>query len=350
MVAEPAEPGNDPPAITNPGNRQYVRGETIAPFPIAVTDPDGDDVTVAVSGLPAGLSWASGQASGTVAADAAARAHTVTVTANDGVNDPVTATFTITVAANGAPVIVNPGNKEYGRGETITPFSIGVRDADGDTVAVQVTGLPAGLSWSPSPGQVSGTVAADAAARDYTVTVTADDGVNEAVTGDFTITVVPAWILLADSLTVSRAGGFTGAGPDVGPWPVRWARWYYAAGEPGWTIVQVYVASPGNWDAVGSVGCTTTGSFSAQAYRSTTTGGAELLGSEVSVRFLDGAGNPTSRVPAGYDDDPARLWTFRFPRTDSTLTSFGVSCLGGGGGGGAGVLQLHTVPLPPSSP
>ena len=213
-------------------------------------------------------------------------------------------------------------------------------DPDGDDVTVAVSGLPAGLSW------VSGTVAADAAARAHTVTVTANDGVNEAVTGDFTIRVVPVWILLADSLAASRAGGFTGAGPDVGTWPVRWARWYYAAGEPGWTIVQVYLASPENWYAVGSFGCATTGSLSAQAYNSQVTNGVELLGSEVSVRFLDGAGNPTSRVPAGYDDDPARLWTFRFPRTDSTLTSFGVSCIGGGNG----VLFPHTVPLPPSSP
>ena len=37
--------------------------------------------------------------SGTVAAGAAAQAHTVTVTANDGVNDAVTATFTIKVNA-----------------------------------------------------------------------------------------------------------------------------------------------------------------------------------------------------------------------------------------------------------
>ena len=355
MVAEsangaPTPPGNGAPTITNPGNRQYVRGETIAPFPIAVTDPDGDDVTVAVSGLPAGLSWASGQVSGTVAADAAARAHTVTVTANDGVNDPVTATFTITVAANSAPVIVNPGNKEYGRGETITPFSIGVRDADGDTVAVQVTGLPAGLSWSPSPGQVSGTVAADAAARDYTVTVTADDGVNEAVTGDFTIRVVPAWILLADSLAVSRLGGtYTGDGPDGGGWPIRWARWYYAEFEPGWTIVQVYVASPGSWAGAGQVGCqvqTPPPSMVWNAYKSSMTNGAELLGSEAPVRFRDGAGNPTSRVPAGYDDDPARLWTFRFPRTDSTHTRFLTSCQGAAAT--TGLLHFHNVPLPPS--
>ena len=253
---------------------------------------------------------------------------------------------------NGAPVIVNPGNREYGRGETITPFFIGVRDADGDTVAVQVTGLPAGLSWSPAPGQVSGTVAADAAARDYTVTVTADDGVNEAVTGDFTITVVPVWILLADSLTVSRLGGtYTGDGPDGGGWPIRWARWYYAEFEPGWTIVQVYVASPGSWAGAGRVGCqveTPPPSMVWNAYKSSMTNGAELLGSEAPVRFRDGAGNPTSRVPAGYDDDPARLWTFRFPRTDSTHTRFLTSCQGAAAT--TGLLHFHNVPLPPSSP
>ena len=178
---------NRTPTITNPGNKQYSQGQTITAFRIAVTDADGDEVTVGVSGLPAGLSWSSGQVSGTVSADAAARDYRVTVTADDGVNDAVTAEFTITV--NGAPVITNPGNKEYLQRQTITAFSIAVSDPNGDEVTVEVSGLPAGLSWSSSSGQVSGTVSADAAARDYRVTVTADDGVNDAVTAEFTITV-----------------------------------------------------------------------------------------------------------------------------------------------------------------
>ena len=195
---------NRTPTITNPGNKQYSQGQTITAFRIAVTDADGDEVTVGVSGLPAGLSWSSGQVSGTVSADAAARAYRVTVTANDGVNDAVTAEFTITVTANGAPMITNPGDKVYDRAEMITAFSITVSDPDDDAVTVGVSGLPTGLSWSSSSGMVSGTVSASAAAQDHTVTVTANDGVNGDVTLDFTIRV---YMLVTETLAVPHSAG-----------------------------------------------------------------------------------------------------------------------------------------------
>ena len=76
-----------------------MQRQTITAFSIAVSDPDDDAVTVGVSGLPTGLSWSSssGMVSGTVSASAAAQDHTVTVTANDGVNGDVTLDFTIRV-------------------------------------------------------------------------------------------------------------------------------------------------------------------------------------------------------------------------------------------------------------
>ncbi len=189
-VTEPA-PANASPVITAPGDKSYAQGEAITAFGITVSDADGDTVTVGVSGLPSGLSYASGQVSGTVAADATAQDYTVTISADDGVNAAVTETFTVTVTepapANASPVITAPGDKSYAQGEAITAFGITVSDADGDTVTVEISGLPSGLSYAS--GQVSGTVAADATAQDYTVTISADDGVNAAVTETFTVTV-----------------------------------------------------------------------------------------------------------------------------------------------------------------
>ena len=386
VKAEPAS-SNTPPVITDPGDKSYEQGEAITAFGITVTDADGDAATVTVTGLLSGLSYTNGQVQGTVADDAAAQAYTVTISADDGVNSAVTETFTITVtepgqtppadqqpptvtisgptapqrgtfivriafsepvtgfeqgdvtvgngfvrefsgsgasyrakiritpgfsgtvtvdvaanvaadaadnpntaasrfsvegdqtrptvsisgpaqlqngpfdvtftftesmtgfeqgdvtvgngsvtafsgsgrsyeatiapagagtvtvdvaahvatdatgnpnmpakrfsvkaeSANRPPVITNPGEKTYRRGETITAFDITVSDADGDAVSVTVTGLPSGLSYTN--GQVQGTVADDAAAQDYTVAISADDGVNAAVTETFTITV-----------------------------------------------------------------------------------------------------------------------------------------------------------------
>ena len=189
-VTEPA-PANAPPVITNPGDKTYEQGEAITAFGISVTDADQDSVTLAVTGLPSGLSYTSDQVQGTVATDAAAQDYTVTISADDGVNAAVTETFTVTVTepapANAPPVITAPADKTYEQGEEIAAFGITVTDADQDSVTLAVTGLPSGLSYTSD--QVQGTVATDAAAQDYTVTISADDGVNAAVTETFTVTV-----------------------------------------------------------------------------------------------------------------------------------------------------------------
>ncbi len=93
-----------PPVITDPGAMAFYPGETITPFPVTVTDPDGPEtVTVTAAGFPTGLSLSDGMVSGTVSAEAAGMGYpveqdyTVTVEATDGVNEPVTASFPIKV-------------------------------------------------------------------------------------------------------------------------------------------------------------------------------------------------------------------------------------------------------------
>ena len=94
---------------------------------------------------------------------------------------------------NPAPVIADPGNKTYQRGAAITAFPITVTNTpETDTLTVSVAGLPSGLAYATTTGQVSGTVSATAALQSYTITVTADDGVNAAVTRQFTITIQAA--------------------------------------------------------------------------------------------------------------------------------------------------------------
>ncbi|MDE2887196.1 MAG: Ig-like domain-containing protein [Gemmatimonadota bacterium] len=106
-----------------------------------------------------------------------------------------TAAITVTTAestppANSPPEFSVPGDKTYEQGETIIAIDFKVTDEDGDEVTTTVSGLPSGLSYTNS--LVQGTVSASATAQDYTVTVSADDGVNAAVTGSFTITVTAA--------------------------------------------------------------------------------------------------------------------------------------------------------------
>ena len=186
-VTASAPPANSPPGISMPGNQTYRQGQAITAIDFKVTDVDGDEVTLTVSGLPAGLAYTNALLQGTVSATATAQDYTVTVSADDGVNTAVTGTFTITVTANSPPAITVPGNQTYQQGQAITAIDFKVTDVDGDEVTLTVSGLPAGLSYTNA--LLQGTVSASATAQDYTVTVSADDGVNTAVTGTFTITV-----------------------------------------------------------------------------------------------------------------------------------------------------------------
>ncbi len=224
---------NGPPVITNPGNKSYRQGETITEFGIVVTDPDNDPVTVSVTSLPENLGYASGTVSGTVGAQAVTGIYVVTITANDGVNPDVTATFNITVESSGLsisslnqevsnifgqddasspfnlgilspetgdspwglladitggnpPSIVNPGDRRYFRGETIAPFSIVVDDPDfGDTVTTILHDLPAGLFFDD--GVVQGTVSSTAKVGAQLVQITASDGSSPIASALFTI-------------------------------------------------------------------------------------------------------------------------------------------------------------------
>ena len=178
-----------------------------------MTDEDGDEVTLTVSGLPSGLSYTNSLLQGTVSATAATQDYTVTVSADDGVNPAVTATFTITVTepggtrpANRLPEITVPGDQTYEQGQTITGIDFKVTDEDGDEVTLTVSGLPSGLSYTNS--LLQGTVSTSATAQDYMVTVSADDGVNAAVTGTFTITITEAVTVTLSGATNVQNGAF----------------------------------------------------------------------------------------------------------------------------------------------
>ena len=203
---------NSAPTITNPGDRNYRRGDRVQ-FTIPVVDPDeGDTVTVTVSGLPSGLVWQPdpGRVAGTVAMDAALQPYRVRVEATDG-KASRSLTFTITIGdrtngprTNRAPdIVVSPGSKSYQQGQTIPAFSIDATDPDeGDTARItSVSGLPEDLVWRS--GSVSGTVAMDAAVRDYPVTVTATDG-KDTASLTFTITI-----------TAGGGNGGTNRAPDI---------------------------------------------------------------------------------------------------------------------------------------
>jgi hypothetical protein len=167
---------NHAPVIDPIADQSSAEGAGVNVTP-KISDPDGDVVTVAVAGLPAGLSADSnGYITGTVAYGAAATSgghYTVTVTADDGVAT-AKASFVWTVThTNRPPHIDRVPNQTTveGAGVELIPM---ISDPDGDRVTVTVSGLPKGLK-ADSTGDISGIVVVGAAGR-YAVTITASDG------------------------------------------------------------------------------------------------------------------------------------------------------------------------------
>ncbi len=139
----------------------------------------------------------------------------------------------IKLIENSPPVITDPGDKSYVQGTSITAFDIEVSDVDGDTVTVTVTGLPDGLSYDATTKKVSGTVARSATVKDYTATISADDGTNTAVTETFTVTVTSA----PTGVTLSAVP--SSLGEDDGETSVTVTATFAGGTLPGSTVVTI---------------------------------------------------------------------------------------------------------------
>ena len=147
------------------------------------TDPDGDTLTYAATGLPAGLSinTTTGLITGTIAFTAAAGSpYTVNVTVRDGATVDQTDTFGWTVTnVNREPTFdQNVVDRTDAEGVPVN-LDAGATDLDGDPLTYAATNLPPGLSINTTTGLITGTISfAAAAGSPYSVSVTVRDGVD----------------------------------------------------------------------------------------------------------------------------------------------------------------------------
>ena len=190
----PGTPGteNRPPEIHTSDARKYKQGERIKPFAVEVSDADGDAVTVDVTGLPPGLRYVDGRVEGTVAADAEARTYTVTVTASDGVSDPVRTTFTITVRKRDLKPIFRATISApcYQVGTAIAPLALPAATSGDGTLRYHLAPAPpAGLALDAGTRTLAGTPEAAQEETVYTWTARDEDGDEATLT--FALTVLP---------------------------------------------------------------------------------------------------------------------------------------------------------------
>lgn len=163
-------PTGSDPVLQSIGDKGVDEGQSLS-FSIHATDPDGDEITYAATGLPSGASFVGDTFSWTPDYGQAGT-YPVTFTASDGQGSD-SEQITITVRhVNRPPVLAAVSDRSVDEGSLLS-FSIQASDPDGDAIALSAENLPSGatfssvsFSWTPSPSQV-GT---------YQVTFIASDG------------------------------------------------------------------------------------------------------------------------------------------------------------------------------
>ena len=185
---------NQPPDVTNPGEQTSAEGAVIE-LQITASDPDGNGISFAASGLPDGLSI--NETSGLITGTLTYTAHTgspyeVTVTVSDDVTPSLQSqvVFNWNVTdANGAPVVTNPGNQSSAEEAEIS-LQMTATDPDGsDTLTWSGVNLPDGLSINETSGLISGTIVNTAAEHSpFSVVITATDNGTPAQQGQASFT------------------------------------------------------------------------------------------------------------------------------------------------------------------
>ncbi len=156
--------GNSAPVFsTDFADRTDAEGDTPTGLDADATDIDGDTLTYSATGLPGGLAInsATGLISGTLSFSSAGVYNTV-ITVSDG-SLTATDTFTWTVTNVNRPPVFSTdfGDRTDAEGDTPTGLDANATDPDGDTLTYGATGLPSGLSISPTTGLISGTLELD---------------------------------------------------------------------------------------------------------------------------------------------------------------------------------------------
>ena len=162
---------NQAPTLAAIGDQTIAEGRTLT-IPLVGSDADGDALTYAVEGPPAGATL-SGSTFIWEPSHAQAGRYSVTFTVADEHGGVARETIIITVdETNQAPELADVGNQNADVDKVLTIILAGT-DADGDELTYSVAGAPTGaslagqtFSWTPSSAQV-GT---------YEVTFTVEDG------------------------------------------------------------------------------------------------------------------------------------------------------------------------------
>ena len=180
---------------------------------VSATATDDSTITYSLasgSSLPSGLTLNSttGAISGTLPDISANTTYTFTINASDGVNTPISRTFSIT--SNAAPAWQTAAGSlgTYNDGSSINISLSATDTTDSVTYALSSGALPSGLTLSSS-GVISGI--APETSGTSTFTVSASDGLNS-ISREFSITINVAAVNIEYLVVAGGGGGGLGNG------------------------------------------------------------------------------------------------------------------------------------------
>jgi hypothetical protein len=195
-----------PPAITSANNTTFTVG-TAGTFTVTATGFPAPTFSE-TGALPTGVTFntTTGVLSGTPAAGTG-KTYSIMFTATNSVGSSAPQSFTLTV--NEAPMITSANSATFSVGAAGT-FTVTATGFPAPTLGETGT-LPAGVTFTPATGVLSGTPAAGTNGT-YPISFTANNGVGTAAMQSFTLTVNTAPVITSannTTFTVGTAGTFT---------------------------------------------------------------------------------------------------------------------------------------------
>ncbi len=223
------------PTISAVGAQTFYTGDLVN-LQVTATDPAGLPLTYTAKSLPSGLNMyaGNGRIYGKITTPGT---YTTTVTVTNGKTSS-TSTITWTVsnrvvaAANLAPVLTQPVAPAAQVG-VATSLQVLAADPEAESLTYSASGLPPGLSISPTSGLISGT---PTTAGSYTVQVSATDAQGASASSSFQWTVAAANqapVLAAvsgQSSTVGKAVSLSLSGSDPEGVALTWSATGLPAG------------------------------------------------------------------------------------------------------------------------
>ena len=181
---------NSAPQISGSAPTSVNVGDNYAFTPTA-SDPENDNLTFSVSGLPswASFSTSNGRISGTPQSGDVGTSSNIVISVSDGEFSSSLSAFTITVSANNsAPQISGSAPTSVNVGDTYA-FTPTASDPDNDTLTFSVSGLPSWASFNTSNGRISGTPQSGDVGTYANIVISVSDGEFSSSLSAFTITV-----------------------------------------------------------------------------------------------------------------------------------------------------------------